>query len=401
MRELSIGQAKNTVKAAVKTYLLKTEEGFYEIPTMQRLPIYLEGPVGIGKTEMVEQIAREEGLGFVSYSITHHTRNSLLGLPVIRELSDGRKYTEYTVSEVIAAIESIIQSGKEEGILLLDEFNCMSDTVMPIMLSFLQNKKIGEHKLPDGWILVLCGNPSEYNKSARSFDMATLDRVRKIQVISELEDYLDYATKQKIHPAILEYLKINRNHFYQVKPASRYEESVCVTSRSWSNLSKILYAYERMGLYEMVTESFVEEFIKEPQIARNFFLYYDQTRTQISMEEMEGLFAGTILAEARNHLVNRIGQLSFPMKWKLEETIMEYTNSYWKSLESEDASIRGTKVSNGISNVYQFLSQIDESHKLSRRFTENINSSKELLMVVTDYPVPEYDFYIMEHYDVS
>lgn len=401
MRELSIGQAKKAVKAAVKTYLLKNEEGLYEIPTMQRLPIYLEGPVGIGKTEMVEQVARETDLGFVSYSITHHTRNSLLGLPVIRELTDGRKYTEYTVSEVIAAIEASIQSGKEEGILLLDEFNCMSDTVMPIMLSFLQNKKIGEHKLPDGWILVLCGNPSEYNKSARAFDMATLDRVRKIQVVSELEDYLDFATKQKIHPAIIDYLKINRNHFYQVKPASRYEEAVCVTSRSWSNLSKILYAYERMGLYEMITESFVEEFIKETQIARNFFLYYDQTRTQISMEEMERLVGGTLPTETLKRIVNRIYQLPFPMKWKLEETIWEYINSYRNAKEREYGSMWGKKVSEGISNVYQFLDQIDESHKLSHRFTENINSSKDLLIVVTDYPVPEYDFYIMEHYDVS
>lgn len=401
MREVSIGQAKLAVKAAVKAYLLKNDEGDYEIPTMQRLPLYLEGPVGIGKTEMVEQVAREEKLGFISYSITHHTRNSLLGLPVIQELSDGRKYTEYTVSEVIAAIEAAIQSGEDEGILLLDEFNCMSDTVMPIMLSFLQNKKIGEHKLPDGWILVLCGNPGEYNKSARAFDMATLDRVRKIQVIGELEDYLDYAVKQKVHPAIVDYLKINRNHFYQVKPATRYEESVCVTSRSWSNLSKILYVYEQIGLHEMITENFVEEFIKEPQIARDFFLYYDQTRTQISVKEMEALFEGRLLEEAQKHLLNRIKTLSFSLKWKIGETLLEYTKSYYETLKYLGSSMQGKRVSEGISRLYRFMDRIDESHRLSARYTEMINASMDLLQVVTDYPVTEYNFYIMEQYDVS
>lgn len=401
MRAVSIGQAKLAVKAAVQTYLMKTEEGFYEIPTMQRLPIYLEGPVGIGKTEMVEQVAREEGIGFISYSITHHTRNSLLGLPVIREFPDGRKYTEYTVSEVIAAIEEAIQSGKGEGLLLLDEFNCMSDTVMPIMLSFLQNKKIGEHQLPDGWILVLCGNPGEYNKSAREFDMATLDRVRKMQVVGELDDYLDYAAKQKVHPAVIDYLKIHRNHFYQVKTATKYEESVCVTSRSWSNLSKVLYVYERRGLYEMITESFVEEFIKESQIARSFFLYYDQTRTQISVEEMGGILNGTLSEEVREHLICRIKMLSFPLKWKIGEVLLEYAQSYYKELECLGNSMQHKRMSESISRLYRFMDQIDESHKLTACFTQKINSSMELLQVVTDYPVAEYNFYIMEQYDVS
>ena len=49
------------------------------------LPFYLEGAPGIGKTQIVGQLAKEMGIGYVSFSLVHHTRNSLLGLPVISE----------------------------------------------------------------------------------------------------------------------------------------------------------------------------------------------------------------------------------------------------------------------------------------------------------------------------
>ena len=54
------------------------------------------------------------------------------------------------------------------------------------MLQFLQYKTFGSHKVPDGWIIVAAGNPPEYNKSVREFDIVTLDRVKKIEVE---EDY--------------------------------------------------------------------------------------------------------------------------------------------------------------------------------------------------------------------
>jgi len=138
----TIAEAKNAIKAAVKGYLHKDAEGNYVMQERNRLPIYQEGPPGVGKTEIVSQIAKELDLGLVAFSLVHHTRNSLLGLPVIETLPQGEKYTSYTMSEVIAKVREQVESGKKEGILLLDEFPCMADTIVPVMLSFLQTKNI-------------------------------------------------------------------------------------------------------------------------------------------------------------------------------------------------------------------------------------------------------------------
>ena len=116
---------------------------------------------------------------YTAKTMTHHTRQSALGLPVIvGRTAAGKTFraTEYTMSEIIASVyEQMEKTGLHEGILFLDEINCVSETLMPAILQMLQNKTFGVHSLPEGWLIVAAGNPPRYNQSARSFDMATLD----------------------------------------------------------------------------------------------------------------------------------------------------------------------------------------------------------------------------------
>ena len=70
---MNIKRAKEEIKDTIEAYLLKDEYGEYVIPQMRQLPVLLLGAPGIGKTQIMEQIARECGIGLVSYTITHHT----------------------------------------------------------------------------------------------------------------------------------------------------------------------------------------------------------------------------------------------------------------------------------------------------------------------------------------
>ena len=179
---MNISEAKKYIKDSVKIYLKKDEEGEYRIPLVRQRPIFLLGAPGIGKTAIMEQIAQELGIALVSYSMTHHTRQSALGLPFIVHRKYGElscDVSEYTMSEIIASVYDVMEkSGIREGILFLDEINCVSETLAPSMLQFLQYKIFGRHQVPEGWIIVTAGNPPEYNKSVREFDVVTLDRMR-------------------------------------------------------------------------------------------------------------------------------------------------------------------------------------------------------------------------------
>lgn len=180
---MNIKRAKNEIKNALKAYLTTDEFGAYRIPPIRQRPILLMGPPGIGKTQIMQQIAEETGVGLVSYTLTHHTRQSALGLPFIDKVMLGgeeRTVTAYTMSEIIASVyREMERTGVKEGILFLDEINCISETLTPMMLQFLQCKTFGNQQLPAGWVVVAAGNPPEYNKSVREFDVVTLDRVKK------------------------------------------------------------------------------------------------------------------------------------------------------------------------------------------------------------------------------
>ena len=136
----------------------------------------------------------------VSYTITHHTRQSAVGLPFIKEKTFGQEtfsVTEYTMSEIIASVyEKMEKTGLREGILFIDEINCVSETLAPMMLQFLQGKTFGNQKVPEGWVIVTAGNPPEYNKSVREFDVVTLDRIKRIDVQPDFEVWKEYAYEQ-------------------------------------------------------------------------------------------------------------------------------------------------------------------------------------------------------------
>lgn len=296
--EMNIKQAKEYIKDSVKLYLKKDEEDEYRIPVVRQRPIFMLGAPGIGKTAVMEQIAQELGIAIVSYSMTHHTRQSALGLPFIAHKEfEGLSYdvSEYTMSEIIASIYDVMsESGIKEGILFLDEINCVSETLAPSMLQFLQYKVFGRHRVPDGWVIVTAGNPPEYNKSVREFDIVTLDRMKIIEVEAEYPVWKEYAKERNVHNAILNYLDLKKEDFYQVETTVRGKNYI--TARGWEDLSAMMHLYEEEDM--KVEESLIEQYIRNPRVVKEFGAYYDLYRKYQKDYRVEDILAGNAPAKA-------------------------------------------------------------------------------------------------------
>lgn len=294
---MNIREAKEEITRSVEVYLEKNEEGEYQIPTVKQRPIFMVGAPGIGKTAVMEQIASELDLALVSYSMTHHTRQSALGLPFIEERQFGGEkalVSEYTMSEIIASVYKVMEkSGKKEGILFLDEINCVSETLAPAMLLFLQYKVFGNRKLPEGWVVVTAGNPPQYNKSVKEFDVATLDRLKCLTVEEDFGVWKSYAYQNGIHAAVITFLEINPDWFYAIR--TTVEGTQYVTARGWEDLSRVIEVYEKKKF--KVDRGLIQQYITNTEVAAKFSIYYDLFQKYQASYQVEDILKGTVSQE--------------------------------------------------------------------------------------------------------
>ena len=152
---------------------------------------------------------------------------------------------------------------------------------------------IGSHKIPEGWILVAAGNPPEYNKSVREFDIVTLDRVRKLTIEPDCDIWLKYAGQQKVHQAIISYLSVKKNNFYAVE--NTVDGKFFVTARGWEDLSRLLQSYEKLGIG--ISEELVEEFLQKEETARDFAGFYQLYTKYGEDYEIPSILSGNLSRE--------------------------------------------------------------------------------------------------------
>lgn len=378
---MTIQDAKEEIKRTVKAYHQRDENGKYKIPVEKQRPLFLMGPPGIGKTAIVEQVAEELKINLISYTITHHTRQSAIGLPFISRKKFGEKeyaVTEYTMSEIVASVyEQIERSGIQEGILFLDEINAVSETLSPTMLQFLQYKTFGMHRVPEGFVIVTAGNPAEFNKSVRDFDIATLDRLRQIDIEEDFQSFKDYAYQSSIHSAILSYLEIKKDRFYFVR--QDIEGKHYVTARSWEDLSKMLYAYEE--LHYPIDKALCMEYLSDPELAEDFSLYYSLYQKYKEKYHVPEILRGNEVKDKRLFL-----EAPFDEKWSLLSLLNAALQEAFRTYAKEKslhamlfAFLKDVKVKNAEEQVGNKIEEEirNESARLSGWREARILSSEE------------------------
>ena len=356
---MNIKRAKEEIEHSIHAYLSKNEYGEYRIPAIRQRPLLLIGPPGIGKTQIMEQVARECKVALVSYTITHHTRQSAVGLPFIREKEFGGKtysVTEYTMSEIIASVyEKIEQTGLKEGILFIDEINCVSETLAPTMLQFLQCKTFGNQKVPEGWVIVAAGNPPEYNRSVREFDVVTLDRIKKIDVEADFSVWKEYAYQAGVQQAVISYLELKKENFYRVE--TTVDGKMFATARGWEDLSQMIGVYEDLGL--PMDREVVYQYIQHWKIAKDFANYLELYYKYQKDYKVEEILQGHITEEA----CDKIRRAAFDEKLSVIGLLIARLHEYFR---------KSSEVDTLVTELYEEMKQVK-----GRMETEQLSSILE------------------------
>lgn len=245
------GLSFNTIKKGV-TLLLETPE----------VVVNIVGHAGIGKTQMVESVARDNGYFFREITCSLLQEGDI-AMPIqdTRAEEDGRmarvKYILHT--SLVEILEYHEQNPDGWSILFLDEYNRASSSVQAEWMNLVLQRRVMGVELPENCRVILAENPStdvdgfegtDYHVNIR--DGAINDRTMRIRMGENLDEWIsDYAKrvvdetgKTHIHPLVIRFLSEgNREYFLDTTT----EGDKKPTPRAWERVSNFLYAMEQKG----------------------------------------------------------------------------------------------------------------------------------------------------------
>lgn len=182
-----------------------------------RRAVLLEGPTGVGKSQIVSEFARQRGLGVVVLDLSLLEPPDLVGLPVIE---GGR--TRY------ASPAELPSQGC--GVLMLEELNRAEIPVMQPALQLLSARRLHSYQLPEGWTCVAAVNPEDGDYQVNRLDPALRSRFLQLSVCADRDAWLGWAARANVHPVIARMVRDHADVFEQASP------------RSWTYASDLLHA---------------------------------------------------------------------------------------------------------------------------------------------------------------
>ncbi|MBX7193931.1 MAG: MoxR family ATPase [Sandaracinaceae bacterium] len=190
-----------------------------------RRAVLLEGPTGIGKSQIVAQFAARRGIEARVLDLSLLEPPDLVGLPV---LEGGR--TRY------ACPAELPTEGR--GVLLLEELNRAEIPVMQPALQLLSARRLHGYELPPGWMCLAAINPEEDDYQVHTLDPALRARFLVLRVHADRDSWLAWAVGALVHPAVVSIVRDHDDAFDGAPP------------RSWAYASDVLHALEGDELHD-------------------------------------------------------------------------------------------------------------------------------------------------------
>lgn len=206
--------------------LIKTLKHLVE----QKIPTYLWGSPGVGKSSIVKQIAKDKNIGFIDLRLSLMDPTDLKGIPFY----DANEQTALWAPPAFLPREG-------EGILFLDELNTAPPSLQASAYQLILDRCVGEYKLPDGWAIVSAGNKESDRGVTYKMAPPLANRFVHLEMDVDLEDWKLWAYKNNICESVIAYLSYKTQNLFTFDPSQNQKSFA--TPRSWEYVDKILKSH--------------------------------------------------------------------------------------------------------------------------------------------------------------
>lgn len=219
-----------TVDTFTKIVEMQFKEGNFR-------PIFGLGKGGIGKTESIMELAKEKlKIGYIDIRLLLYSETDLKGIPYP---SVDHKRTIWLQNDILPTAE---RDG-EKGILVFDEITSCSRSVRTAAYQLLNERRLGEYVLPDGWMIVCLGNGEEDGGDYQGMEGNFVNRCSVFNVVPDVEAWKVWAHNHNVNPLVTGYVSWKPADLHSYNPDSETEIAFA-SPRSWTAVSNILNVNE-------------------------------------------------------------------------------------------------------------------------------------------------------------
>ena len=213
------------------TPAITTTELYKQLDVLIRTdtPVFIHGSPGIGKSYIVNDIAKQNGLEIVDVRLSQLDAVDLRGIPTI-----SNEQTKWMPPVFLPTEED------SEGILFLDELNSAPLSVQAAIYQLVLDRKIGEYTMPKGWRIVCAGNKIDDKGIVFKLPSPLINRMVHFVLEAKYDDFKAWAIKNSIHPFIIGFLGFRPDLLSSEVPSSSEINPAFCTPRAWSMLSNII-----------------------------------------------------------------------------------------------------------------------------------------------------------------
>ena len=217
-----LSKSRGTMKASeIKETMQKLVES--------KIPLFIWGAPGIGKSSIVKQVAREKGLIFTDLRLSLMDPTDLKGIPFFdRENHEA----------VWAKPNFLPKDPNSKGILFLDEINTAPPSVQASAYQLVLDRKVGDYELPEGWSIVAAGNNESDRGVVYRMPPPLANRFVHLDMEVDFEDWKVWAYKNDIDSAVIGFLNFDKEKIFLFDPAKN--EKSFPTPRSWEYVDKVM-----------------------------------------------------------------------------------------------------------------------------------------------------------------
>jgi hypothetical protein len=196
-------------------------------------PIFLWGPPGIGKSDIIKQLGDELDAHVIDVRLSLWEPTDIKGIP----------YFDSNVNKMVWAPplelpDAEMASQHKQIILFMDEMNSAAPAVQAAAYQLVLNRRVGTYKLPDNVVMVAAGNRESDKGVTYRMPAPLANRFVHLEMTVDWEDWQDWAVENKLHKDVVGFLTFSKKDLYDFDPKSA--SRAFATPRSWSFVSELL-----------------------------------------------------------------------------------------------------------------------------------------------------------------